>query len=358
MIGEFTDFNGGLVLPMAIERRTLISAAPNRSSTIVIRSDASADEVRLDLSMPLEIGSPGHWSNYPKGVVAGFRSLGAEGEGFDAHVSSTVPMGAGLSSSAALSAAMATLIEAAWRTPLDPVRKALLCQAAEHEYARVPCGIMDPYISILGRQDHLLLLDCESNEASWIPFADPGIAILIINSNVKHQLADGAYGKRRAHCEAAARVLGVPTLRAATLETLLQNADRMEEMTVRCARHVIGEIARTQQAALLARTGQWEKLGQLMYASHTSLRTDYDVSCPELDAIVLTAQQIGTGGGIFGCRLTGGGFGGCAVALITAAMKESIASRMRATYMQQFGIEPTMFVSRPATGAAVEELAV
>ncbi len=357
LIGEFTDFNGGFVLPMAIERRTAIAATPNRSGAIVMRTEASPDELVLDLADQPRVGPVGSWSNYPRGVVAGFRALGAAGEGFDAQVVSTVPIGAGLSSSAALSAAMATLLETAWRRPLDPVSKAQLCQSAEHKYANVPCGIMDPYIAVLGRAAHLLLLDCESNEPSWIPFEDQTVAVLIVNTNVRHQLADGAYGKRRARCEAAARALGLESLRAATMEGLHKAEHELDAMATRCARHVIGEIDRTQQAAQCARTGDWKRLGQLMYASHESLRADYDVSCPELDAIVSAAREIGIGGGVFGCRLTGGGFGGCAVALIRSDLREPIGSRLRQMYTERFGIEPSLFVSRPAAGASIEERA-
>ena len=355
LIGEFTDFNHGHVLPMAIERRTMIAAAPNQSRRIVLRSEQDAELITLDLGLALSPAASGSWGNYPIGVVAGFQRLGATVPGFDALISSTVPVGAGLSSSAALAMATATLLEAVCNMPLDPVGKALLCQATEHEFARVPCGIMDPYISCLGRADQVLLLDCESNRPDWISLLDPTIAVLIINTNVKHELATGAYAQRRNHCEAAARALGVASLRAATLEELRRAADALDEMAVRCARHVITEISRTVAAAQCMREGQWEQLGALMYASHESLRTDYAVSCAELDLIVATARKIGMQGGMFGCRMTGGGFGGCAVAIVRGSAIDTIGEQIAAAYAQAFGTAPTIMTSRPAAGARLEE---
>jgi galactokinase len=357
LIGEFTDINGGFVLPMAIEQRTTIAAAPNHSRRIVLRSEQDAEPVTLDLLEPLRPGPRGSWGNYPKGVVAGFQQLGATLSGFDAHISSTVAVGAGLSSSAALAAATATLLEAVCGLPLDPVAKARLCQAAEHAYAGVPCGIMDPFISILGRADHVLLLDCESGEPAWIPLLDPSVAVLIVNTNVKHELAHGAYAERRSHCEAAARALGVASLRRATLEGLREAADVLEDAIVRCARHVISENARTVAAAQCIRDRHWEQLGALMYASHDSLREDYGVSCPELDFIVATARTLGVAGGMYGCRLTGGGFGGCTVAIVHSSAVEAISRELHAAYARRFATPPTIFMSRPAAGASIKEKA-
>jgi galactokinase len=354
LIGEFTDFNGGFVLPMAIEERTTIAAAPNPSSQITLRSEQGPEPVTLELKHRPTPGARGSWGNYPSGVVAGFQQLGAALSGFDALVTSTVPVGAGLSSSAALSVATATLLEAICSMPLDPVRKARLCQRAEHEYARVPCGIMDPYISALARADHVLLLDCESLRADWIALRDPTIAVLLINTNVRHELVSGDYARRRGHCEAAAQALGVASLRAATLDGLRQITDTLEDTTVRCARHVISENARVLAAARCIREGQWEQLGALMYASHESLRTDYAVSCQELDFTVATAQQIGVPGGMFGCRMTGGGFGGCAVAIVRRSAIEAIRGQISAAYRRKFGAAPTILISRPAAGALTE----
>jgi galactokinase len=355
VIGEHTDYNGGFVLPMAIERYTVIAAAPNDSPIVNLRSTMTGDAVRVDLSQPLSPGARGHWGNYPKGVLAGFMDLGIVPPGFDALIHSSVPAGGGLSSSAALEVATATLLEGISGRRLDPIKKALLCQQAEHRYAGIPCGIMDQFISTLGRKDHLLLLDCRSNEPSWVPLTDPSVAILIVNTNVKHELATSAYGERRRKCEEAARALGVPSLREATSDLLQQRASAMDEMSVRCARHVIGEIARTLQAAQRIREADWNEAGRLMYASHESLRIDYAVSCPELDAVVESAQDMGPQGGVFGCRMTGGGFGGCAVALIQTGQQEAIANEIAARYRRRTGIAATLFASRPAQGACLIE---
>jgi galactokinase len=356
LIGEFTDYNKGFVLPMALEQRTAIAAAPNASQEIVIRSESSDEIARIDLAQPLTRESKGSWANYPKGVVAGFLNEGIKLHGFDAVISSKVPIGAGLSSSAALQAAAATLLEAVSGVRLDPVRKALLCQAAENAYPQVPCGIMDPFISILGRAEHVLLLDCLYNEPAWIPLTDVSVAVLIVNTNVKHELASSQYGLRRQACETAARTLGVSSLRAATAELLQEHAATMDDSVVRCARHVVAENARTVEAAQCIRVSNWPALGSLMYASHSSLREDYRVSCVELDAVVDIARGIGPQGGVFGCRMTGGGFGGCAVALIESAKAAAITQGISREYRRKTGIEASLFVSRPSAGAELIEL--
>jgi galactokinase len=341
---------------MAIESRTAIAAAPNATNRINLTSDATAETITIDLSEPLAPDARGRWTNYPKGVLSGFRQLNQRILGFDGIIHSTVPVGAGLSSSAALEAATATLLEAVCETTLDPVQKALLCQKAEHEYAQVPCGIMDQFTSILGRKDHVLLLDCSFNEPSWIQFTDPTVSLLVINTNVRHQHADGQYAVRRRSCEAAARALRTASLRDASLEMLDSHLGTMNEMSMRCARHVIGEIARTLAAAQCVRVCDWMGLGELMDSSHDSLRNDYDASCPEVEIIVETARDLGPRCGVLGARLTGGGFGGCVVALIQSDAREEVAARIKAEYHTRTGITPELFISRAAAGATLTEL--
>ncbi len=353
LIGEFTDFNDGFVLPMAIERRTVIAAAPNDTDTVNLRSEATGESVSVDLRAPLLPDAKGRWSNYPKGVLAGFRERGHAVRGFDALIATDVPIGAGLSSSAALETAMASLLEVVTGVELDANDKILLCQKAEHAYAGVPCGIMDQFISALGRAGEVLLLDCRSLQPTWLPLADPCVAVLVINTNVRHELSSSAYAERRRHCELAAAAMGVQSLRDATPEKLARAAGSLGEVSVRCARHVIGEIDRTVRAAECIRGGKWSELGQLMYASHTSLKEDYAVSCRELDAVVEIAQAIGIGGGVFGCRMTGGGFGGCAVALIRTAARDDLIREIGAAYASHTGKQGTLFVSHPGQGATV-----
>jgi galactokinase len=355
VIGEHTDYNDGFVLPMAIDRYTVIAAAPasNGATTIQLRSTLGDGVTRVDLTQPLKPAAKGTWSNYPVGVIAGFLALGAKLRGFDALIHSTVPLGGGLSSSAALEVATATLLEAVTGRKLDPVEKALLCQKAEDDYAGMPCGIMDQFISVMGKQDHLLLLDCRSRKPELVPMTDPSKALLIINTNVKHELTGGEYAKRRAQCEQASEDLSVASLRDATADMLVRGRDKMEEVVFRRARHVISEIERTPHAAEGVRASNWPTVGQLMYASHASLRDDYEVSCPELDAVVDIAQAIGPKGGVIGCRMTGGGFGGCAVALVAADSVAAISDRIASEYERRTGIKPTLFVSRPAAGATL-----
>jgi galactokinase len=353
LIGEFTDFNDGFVLPMAIERRTVIAAAPNDSDKVSLRSDAAGESVVIDLSAPLQPDAKGRWSNYPKGVLAGFLERGHVPRGFDALIATDVPIGAGLSSSAALETAMASLLEVVTDVELDPNDKILLCQKAEHSYAGVPCGIMDQFISTLGRAGEVLLLDCRSLEPRWLPLADPFVSVLVINTNVKHELSSSAYAERRRHCELAARAMGVTSLREATAEMLQKAAASMDEMSLRCARHVIGEIARTVRAAQCISDKKWSELGRLMYESHASLQVDYAVSCRELDVVVEIARALGDAGGVFGCRMTGGGFGGCAVALIRTEARERLIDEIGTTYERHTGKAGTLFVSHPDAGATV-----
>jgi galactokinase len=353
VIGEHTDYNDGFVLPMAIDRYTVIAAAPNGSDGITLRSAAGDGIATVDLTQPLEPGPKGYWANYPLGVIAGFLARGLKLAGFDAVLNSTVPLGGGLSSSAALEVATATLLEVITGRKLDPVEKALLCQKAEHDYAGMPCGIMDQFISVMGKENHLLLLDCRSRKPELVPMTDPAMALLIINTNVKHELTGGEYANRRAQCEQAAKTLGVRSLRDATADMLERARGNMDEVVFRRARHVIGEIERTPRAAKEVRASNWPVVGELMYASHASLRDDYEVSCPELDAVVDIARTIGPKGGVIGCRMTGGGFGGCAVALVRADKVDAISGRVAAQYGQRTKIKPTLFVSRPAAGATV-----
>jgi galactokinase len=353
LIGEHIDYNGGYVLPMAIDRYTVIAAGPAAGDQATVVSDAVADEALISLAEPRRHAIAGHWSNYVTGVVAGFRERGALLSGFQAAIGSDVPVGGGLSSSAALEVATATLLEAISGDALEPVAKALLCQQAEHQFAGVPCGIMDQFASVMCRADHLMLLDCRSRSTEQIPFSNPAITVLIVNSNVKHELADGEYAERRGQCEAAAGTLGVASLRDATLEKLESSRSRMAPVTLKRARHAIGEIARTVEASQAIRGSDWPHVGKLMYASHDSLRDDYEVSCRELNVLVDAAREIGPAGGVIGSRMTGGGFGGCTVSLVETAKAEQAAGRIADAYRRAVGIEPTILTSRPSRGAHV-----
>ena len=354
VIGEHTDYNDGFVLPMAIEFYTIMAAdqRPDGKNVITFRSTSQAEAATVDLSQPVKPAAP-KWGNYPRGVVAGFLARGINPGGLDVLLHSTVPLGSGLSSSAALEVCTATLIEAVTGKTIDPVEKALLAQKAEHDFAGVPCGIMDQFISALGREGHLLLLDCRTRKTELVPMSDPSVALLIINTNVKHELGSGEYAKRRAECEEAAKILGVKSLRDATPDQLEKAKGKLSEVVYRRARHVIGEIERTTHAAEGIRASNWPTVGVLMYASHAALRDDYEVSCKELDVVVDIAESIGLAGGVYGCRMTGGGFGGCCVALVKADAVDAITQKIAADYKAKTGIDAAIFASRPAAGATI-----
>jgi galactokinase len=354
VIGEHTDYNDGFVLPMAIEFYTIMAAdkRPDGKDIITFCSTSQQDETVVDLSTPVKPALP-KWGNYTRGVVAGFLACGINPGGLDVLLHSTVPLGSGLSSSAALEVATATLLEAVTGKTIDPVEKALLAQKASHDFANVPCGIMDQFISTLGREGHLLLLDCRTLQTELVPMTDTSVELLIINTNVKHELGSGEYAKRHAECEEAAKLLGVKSLRDATPDQLEKAKAKLSDVVYRRARHVIGEIERTVHAAEGIRQSNWPTVGQFMYASHYALRDDYEVSCKELDVVVDIAEDIGYRGGVYGCRMTGGGFGGCCVALVKADAVESISKKIAADYKAETGIEAAIFSSRPAAGATI-----
>jgi galactokinase len=353
LIGEHTDYNDGLVLPMAIERHVLLAAAPNGSRRIRLRSTAMEEPEAIELSQPLRPARHGHWSNYPRGVIAGFIARDIALGGLDLIIHSTVPLGAGLSSSAALEVALATVLEASVGRALDPLEKVRLCQEAEHRFAGVPCGIMDPFVVTFARRDRLTLLDCQSCCAQAVEFSDPEISVLVAATNVKHSLAHSEYPLRRRQCEAAAEKLQVRSLRAASEADLERAAPQLDAISQRRARHVITEIARTRRAATAIAARRWSEAGRLMYLSHESLRRDFEVSAPELDRIVETAAAIGERDGVFGARMTGGGFGGCAVILIHTVAAASIMRSISTAYAEQFTVAPSLFVSRAADGACL-----
>jgi galactokinase len=352
LIGEHTDYNDGFVLPMAIERYTLVAGDRNTSGVVTLHSLTTGETATFSVRGRVERGEPA-WSNYVRGVVAGFQKAGRKIPGFDAVIDSTLPYGGGLASSAALEVATATFLEAMGRKALDPLEKALLCQRAEHEFAGVPCGIMDQFTSILGCKDTALLLDCRSRTTTRVPMTDPAVSVLIVNTNIRHKLPESEYPKRRSQCESAARTLKVPALRDTTLDALNAAQGRMERVAFRRARHVVSENERTLQTAKAIQASDWPAVGKLMYASHASLRNDYEVSCPELDAAVDIMQAIGENGGVIGCRMTGAGFGGCVVSLVKTDAVRSITRAIDGPYEKRTGRQATIFSSRPAAGARI-----
>lgn len=352
LIGEHVDYNDGFVLPMALDRQTVIVAAP----AAVGDPHAHAVSVQMDEPAAFTVGpglEPGEpaWANYVRGVAAGFVAGGHRIGGFDAVIDSQVPVGSGLSSSAALEVAAATMLEQLFDHRLDPRAKALLCQEAEHRFAGVPCGIMDQFISVMGQAGHALLLDCRSRETRLVPLADPSVAVLIVDTRVEHALTGGEYAQRRAQCEQAAAALGIASLRDTDMTRLIKAKPTLDPIVFRRAYHVISEIDRTQRAAELLEAGDFEGFGRLMYDSHVTLRDAFEVSCDELDLLVDIAADIGPRGGVYGSRMTGGGFGGCTVSLVRADKIDAVTRRLYTVYLEKTGIEPAVFVTRPADGA-------
>ncbi len=349
LIGEHIDYCDGFVMPFAIDRYIVIAAAINDSGEARVSSDGE-DPVTIPLRTPATPGEP-KWANYVRGVIRGFQDRGHTIPGFDASIISSVPLGAGLSSSAALECAVATLLEGLLDTVLDTREKALLCQKAEHDFAGVPCGIMDQFASAFGQTNKLVLIDCRSGEPELVPFENPDLTVLIANTRVHHELSDGGYASRRKNTEDGLAILGKESWRDVTLRDVEEAWDRLGDPVNRRARHVVGEIQRTVAAAKALEGNDFEALGPLMAASHDSLRDDFEVSCKELDIMVNIARAIGRSGGVIGARMTGGGFGGSTVTLCESNRAESVATTLAREYENATGIAPEIFASRPSRGA-------
>uniref|UniRef100_A0A663LMD0 Galactokinase 1 n=1 Tax=Athene cunicularia TaxID=194338 RepID=A0A663LMD0_ATHCN len=275
-----------------------------------------------------------------------FLPTGGPVPGFNAVIASDIPLGGGLSSSAALEVATYTFLQQLCPDDGDLVAKALACQKAEHTFASMPCGIMDQFISVMGKEGHALLIDCRSLDTVLVPLTDASLAVLITNSNVRHTLTGSEYPTRRRQCEEAAATLGKGSLRDVTMAELEAARSRLGEEVYRRARHVVGEIARTAQAAKALQDRDYRTFGRLMVESHNSLRDDYEVSCPELDELVAAALEVN---GVYGSRMTGGGFGGCTVTLLEAGAAE----RAQHHIQEKYSGTATFYLTKPASGAKV-----
>ncbi|MBN2068535.1 MAG: galactokinase [Opitutales bacterium] len=352
IIGEHIDYNGGMVLPAAIECGMGAAFSPNGNSLVRIWDARYQSLAEIDFSKPMA-PEKGSWENYIKGVLAELKVAGVAVKGFDACIYSTIPMGGGLSSSAALEALIATINEAVTGRTLDPVDKSVICQRAEHNYAGVPCGIMDQMAVICSKADHLLLINCKDNSSELVPFTNPNLGILVIDSKVHHSLADGAYKQRRDGCEKIASMFNVDTLGDLTMDQYEALLPKVPVELQPLFRHVMTEIDRTARAVELLRKGNYVAFGKLLEQSHESLRRDYKVSCDELDFIVDTLQPLD---GVYGCRMTGGGFGGSTIALVEKSKAESIAAIIRKVYSEKFGQEPGVFLTSPMNGASYQAL--
>ncbi len=315
LIGEHTDYNHGYVLPFALARRTAIAVSPREGRAVCFSSALARGDVEFSLDEPIVPRGEPAWGDYVRGVVAGCLSAGLAPGGFDAWIDSDVPVGAGLSSSAALEVATAGAVERLAGASLAPLAKARLCQRAEHEFAGVPCGIMDQMASILATADDLLLLDCRDNTWRQVALPASEVEVVVVDSELPHDLGQGEFARRVEECREAARMLGLGSLRDATREQLAALADY--PVLQRRAQHVVDENARVLAAVDAIRTNDWTRLGALLDESHRSLRDLYEVSRPEMDELVEGLRRAGA----LGARMTGGGFGGCAVALFRAGAR-------------------------------------
>jgi len=355
LIGEHTDYNDGFVLPIAIERETLAASAAREDRKVTFRSAQAEGDAVIDLDGEIAPGEP-RWANYCTGVAAGLLARGVPLVGCDVLFLSDVPVGGGLSSSAALevSTAKALLAAAGQLDAIGDRDLALLCQRAEHEFAGAPCGIMDQSIAIMGQAGRALLLDCRSGRTRQIPFDDPDVVLLVADTQVKHEISDGGYAARRSQCESAASKLSLPALRDAD-EAGIEAAEaegRLDGKELMRARHVVGEISRTLRAVEALEEGNYRQFGELMYGSHAALRDDYEVSCEELDAVVELARPCES---VYGARMTGGGFGGCAIMLAGAGQAQRIGEAVAAGFEERFGRRCPIFATRAAAGACVIE---
>lgn len=358
LIGEHTDYNGGFVLPIAIDRTCVVAAAPAKDPNCWRAYAADLDGLCVyprGRSLKELLNKPGYfargsWESYVAGVVHFVGQDRREARNplpdLDLVVASDVPFGSGLSSSASLEVAVAAAItHTVGGLGADRRPAALLCQRAEHEFAGVPCGIMDQFISALGQRDHALLIDCQVNQARPVKIP-PEVTVVIANSGVRHALAGGEYAVRKAGCVAAAQKLGIKSLRSARLDML--ELPTLTDRERRFARHVISEIERTQLAAAAIEGGDLPRFGELMSESHESLRDDYEVSCPELDTLVDLAEECP---GVWGARMTGGGFGGCIVALAERDAVEGLATELKRGYKAAHARECEVFATTASDGA-------
>lgn len=375
LIGEHTDYNEGFVMPLAIDREILLVARRRRDDTVRVYSLNMEEEAVFRLS---DVGRPAAaasaaqtggsrasgptgsssgrrtgWSRYVEGVIWALHEAGFAVGGLDAALVSSIPVGAGLSSSAALEVGVAVLLKEMYRLTLDPVAMARLCQQAENEYVGVQCGIMDQFTVALGRQGHALFLDCRTLDYRHVPLPTQHLRLVVADTGVRRALASSEYNTRRSQCQEAVALLrrDLPDIRALRdvapheLESL---RDGLPEVIARRAAHVIYENVRVQATAAALSKDNFTACGQLMYASHASLRDDYEVSCPELDELVDIAKGVP---GVYGARMTGAGFGGCTVSLVRADAVEALVAAIKEEYPRRTGKTPAVYVVAPSDGA-------
>jgi galactokinase len=346
LIGEHTDYNDGFVLPFALPRRTEVRASAAGDDWTVTSRGETVTFTARDLSPG---GVPG-WAGYVAGVVWALRSAGYGVPGARLEISSDVPVGAGLSSSAALECAVLAALADLGGVSIPAYERARLARRAENDYVGVPCGIMDQAASTLAREGHALFLDCRSGDVEHVPLplASDGLAVLVIDSKAPHELTDGAYADRLEACRRGASLLGVPALRDVPAGTLPEALERIDdEVTRRRVRHVVTENARVLATVERLRAGDLRGIGPLLTESHASMRDDFEITVPEVD----TAVEAALPAGAHGARMTGGGFGGCVIALVAADRADEVRLAVEEAYAERGFAPPESFLALPAAGA-------
>lgn len=352
LIGEHTDYNDGFVLPAAIDRSTWVAASPRPDRIIDVASLAFGDRSEFDLDEP-DPKPSGHWSDYVRGVAHELRNAGHSLPGANLLIKSDIPLGAGLSSSAALEVSLARALTALAGIEIGHLDLARICQRVENDFIGLRSGIMDQLIACLGRPGKALFIDCRSLESEAVPVDESQATIILCNTMVKHELAGSAYNERRAECEEAARILRGHSPEVAALRdvstALFGEVEGSLAENIRCrARHVITENERVRASVGHLKKGDLEAFGHLMAQSHGSLRKDYDVSCRELDRMVEIADTLE---GVYGARMTGGGFGGCTVNLVRPDAVDRFCEELAEAYQMASGIRPEIYICRIAGGA-------
>ena len=350
LIGEHTDYNFGFVLPVALDMATFVATAPAADGKLRLHSEQRGETREFDVARLNEVAPAHEWTDYPIGVARQVAKLGFAIQPANILIRSTVPEGSGLSSSAALevSSALAFLNGRA----VAPIELAKLCQRAEREFVGMPCGIMDQYISVFGREHSAVKIDCRSLDHQLVKLPD-GVAFVAVNTMVKHALAGSAYKDRVAECAAAVTALQQKFPTAASLRDMASDqfesvADLLPPVVARRARHVVTEDERVEQFVAASARGDLDAMGKLMVASHRSLQYDYEVSCAELDFLVDQALLID---GVYGSRMTGGGFGGCTVTMLRPAAAKAFAARIANVYERRFQVTPRIYTCNPSAGA-------
>ena len=350
LIGEHIDYSEGFVLPFAIADRTYAAIARNTDGLVRIASQQRKNRIfTIDIN-DVKPGSAGDWEKYVLGVIW---TLGIS-SGVDILVDGTVPSGAGLSSSAALECSVAVGLNSLFGLGKSLEDLARATQKAENDYVGMPCGIMDQSVSLMGREGAALLLDCRDLSTESVPFdvASAGLELLIIDTQAHHALVDGGYAERRASCESVAAKFAIPSMRHLTMDLLNARKSEITETEYIRARHAVTEIQRVKDAVAALKSSDFTTLGRLINESHFSLRDDYTVSCPELDAAVDASLQAGA----LGSRMVGGGFGGSAIALIKADQIESVKEAIKTAYAAKGFKAPRFFTSLPSAGASAQLL--